>query len=68
MAAGYFLACFMCMCAMIIGNFKAVESFVCPKDYCATVNCVSPVSCPPGYALAPTWCGCCKDCVPIIRK
>lgn len=66
MVAQYLLAYFTC--AMVIGNFKPIEAIVCPKYYCSTDNCVNETSCEPGYALAPTFCGCCENCVRIIRK
>lgn len=66
MAAQYILACFIC--AIFIGNFKTIEAIVCLPNACDGVKCENKTSCPPGQALAPTFCDCCKDCVPIIRK
>ncbi|XP_060529344.1 fungal protease inhibitor-1-like [Cylas formicarius] len=44
------------------------QLIVCPPDYCLTVKCVSDESCPKNETLVPTFCGCCRRCVPIIGE
>lgn len=43
--------------------------FVCPPDYCATVQCAKIESCSQGYVLQlGGFCGCCPTCYRILGK
>ncbi|XP_060528638.1 fungal protease inhibitor-1-like [Cylas formicarius] len=44
------------------------QRFNCPPEYCLRVKCVSDEFCPKNETLLPTFCGCCRRCVPVIGE
>lgn len=58
----------LAMAITLIVSQISTALIVCPPHFCENVTCPVIDKCPDGYALAPTFCGCCQRCVPVIRK
>lgn len=57
---------------LLFAAFAPVHGFVCPHNYCATINCtgIKQSSCTDNQVFMPYtgFCGCCPGCVKKIRK
>ncbi|GFS99724.1 u35-Nephitoxin-Nsp1a_1 [Nephila pilipes] len=54
---------------LLLIGVAAVSAIVCPKNYCATVNCPN-VSCSENqlYKERGSFCGCCPVCLHVLKK